>query len=73
MFDAAWNEAPCISDLPDPTNDADRRLIAAALAAQAELFVTGDKRVLDWQASGGMRIVTPRQAWIILFAPHLAH
>ncbi len=38
-----------------------------------ELFVTGDKRVLEWAASGSMRIVSPRQAWIILFEPQLNH
>ena len=46
---------------------------AAAVAAGAELFVTGDKRVLEWAASGTMRIVSPRQAWIILFEPQLNH
>jgi hypothetical protein len=46
---------------------------AAAVAAGAELFVTGDKRVLEWIASGSMRIASPRQAWIMLFEPQLNH
>ncbi|MDD5389783.1 MAG: hypothetical protein PHD37_10575 [Gallionellaceae bacterium] len=37
------------------------------------LFVTGDKRVLGWKQSGNPRIVTPREDWITLFAPHLKH
>jgi hypothetical protein len=35
--------------------------------------VTGDKQVLEWKQSGKLRIVTPREAWIMLFAPHLKH
>lgn len=73
LFDAAWNEAPQIPDHPEPADDNDRRLLAAAVAAGADLFVTGDKRVLEWNAPSPMRIVTPREAWIILFAPHLQH
>jgi len=69
MFDAV----ELIADVPDPADDNDARLVAAALAAGADLFVTGDKRVLGWQQSGTLRIVTPRDAWIILFAPHLPH
>jgi hypothetical protein len=33
--------------------------------------VSGDKRVLEWGTSGSMRIVSPREAWIILFEPQL--
>jgi predicted nucleic acid-binding protein len=53
-------------------DDNDRRLIAAAAAAAADLFVTGDKRVLGWRAvkraHGVMQIVSPRTAWAVLFA-----
>ena len=73
LFDISWSEAHCIADVPDPADDNDARLVAAAIAAGAELFVTGDKRVLDWIASGSMRIASPRQAWIILFEPQLNH
>jgi putative PIN family toxin of toxin-antitoxin system len=69
MFDAVES----IADVPDPADDNDARLVAAALAAGADLFVTGDKRVLEWRQSGTLRIVTQREAWIILFAPHLKH
>lgn len=71
LFDDIWREAELIADVPDPADDSDARLVAAALAAGAGFFVTGDKRVLGWKASGAMRIVTPREAWIALFAPHL--
>jgi len=73
LFDISWSEAQCIADVADPADDGDARLVAAAVAAGAELFVTGDKRILDWLASGSMRIASPRQAWIILFEPQLNH
>jgi putative PIN family toxin of toxin-antitoxin system len=73
LFNMSWSEAQCIADVPDPADDNDARLVAAAVAAGAELFVTGDKRVLEWGASGPMRIVSPRQAWVILFEPQLNH
>lgn len=73
LFDISWREAHCISDVPDPADDNDARLVAAAVAAGAELFVTGDKRLLEWTASGSLRIASPRQAWIILFEPQLNH
>ena len=73
LFDVSWNEAPQAADVAEPADDNDARLVAAAVAANADLFVTGDKRVLGWKQSGTLRIVTPREAWIILFAPHLNH
>jgi len=73
LFDSSWSEVPLVADVAEPANDNDARLVAAAVAAKADLFVTGDKRVLDWKQSGTLRIVSPREAWIILFAPHLQH
>lgn len=59
------------ADASEPANDNDRRLVTAAAAAGADLFVTGDKRVLGWKAlqraGGMMQIVSPREAWGILF------
>lgn len=71
LFDNVWREAECAADMPDPADDNDARLVAAANAVHADFFVTGDRRVLDWKQSGSMRIVSPREAWIELFAPHL--
>lgn len=70
---AMFDEIEWIADVADPADDNDARLVAAAVAAGADLFVTGDKRVLAWERSGNLRIVTPRVAWITLFAPHLGH
>ncbi len=56
-----------IADVPEPAADNDARLVAAAAAAGAQLFVTGDRRLIEWERSGAMRIVSPRQAWVILF------
>jgi len=70
LFDAAWQTAELIADHIEPPDDNDRRLVNAAAAAGADLFVTGDKRVLGWQtvarAQGFMRIVSPRDAWSVL-------
>ena len=72
LFDVAWREASMVEDADGPSDDNDARLIATALDTSANLFVTGDKRVLKWSKTPALRIVSPRDAWIILFAPHLA-
>ena len=66
-----WSDTIRVAEPSDPADDADARLVAAAATAGADLFVTGDKRVIEWGASGSMRIVSPRAAWIILFEPRL--
>lgn len=77
LFDAVWQEAQLIDDAPEPANDNDARLVAAATAASMQLFVTGDKRVLGWPGRQGptdvMRIMSPRQAWDALFGSAIAH
>lgn len=65
-FDSLWACATSIDDHAEPADDADARLVAAALAAGADLFVTGDQRVLGWGRRGAMRIVSPREAWGLL-------
>jgi len=65
-FDALWACAGCVPDVAEPVDDADARLAAAAGALQAQVFVTGDRRVLGWPAQGSMRIASPRQAWGLL-------
>ncbi len=56
-----------IADVAEPENDNDARLVAAAAAAGAGLFITGDARLVNWGAANSMPIVTPRQGWIMLF------
>jgi predicted nucleic acid-binding protein len=51
--------------IPDPD---DVPVIACALSAGAELFVTGDKAPLALPEMDGMPIVAPRAAWQRLFA-----
>jgi predicted nucleic acid-binding protein len=68
LFDAIWSEAACVVDVAEPADDNDARLVKAALAAGADVFVTGDRRVLGWGAQGAMRILSPRDAWMLLFA-----
>ena len=70
LFDASWQAAELIEDVPEPADDNDRRLVIAAARAGADLFVTGDKRVLGWKpmphAAGHLRMVSPRHAWGLL-------
>lgn len=78
LFDAAWQAAILIADVAEPATDNDRRLVKAAAAANADLFVTGDKRVLGWQSvkradEGMMRTASPREAWGILFGGVAGH
>lgn len=66
-FDALWACAACVPDVAEPPDDADARLVGAARCAGAEVFVTGDQRVLGWDApEATMRIVSPRGAWGML-------
>lgn len=48
------------ADIPDPN---DVPIVACALAAHADLFVTGDKALLDMKSVEGMSIVSPRQMY----------
>ena len=68
LFDAIWSEATCVLDLDEPADDNDGRLVRAASLAGAEVFVTGDKRVLTWGREGNTQILSPREAWMQLFA-----
>ena len=49
--------------VPDPD---DAWIIAAALEAKADLFVTGDKALLELGAVDGLPLVTPRTAFLKL-------
>jgi predicted nucleic acid-binding protein len=66
LFDASWQVALLLSDVADPADDNDQRLVAAAEMGGVTLFVTGDKRVLGWKARAAMRTVSPREAWVML-------
>lgn len=56
----SWQPAP---GFPDPD---DAPLVAAALAARADLFVTGDRELLALRAVEGLAIVDPRTAYMRL-------
>lgn len=68
LFDVIWSEATCVQDLDEPADDNAVRLVIAASLAGADVFVTGDKRVLTWGREGSMQILSPREAWMQLFA-----
>jgi putative PIN family toxin of toxin-antitoxin system len=67
-FDSLWACATCVADVALPDDDADARLVCAAVEGGAQVFVTGDQRVLGWDPMGAMRIVSPRVAWTMLIA-----
>jgi hypothetical protein len=68
LFDANWSEATCVQDLDEPADDNDVRLVRPASLAGAKVFVTGDKCVLSWGREGNMQILSPRGAWVQMFA-----
>jgi putative PIN family toxin of toxin-antitoxin system len=49
--------------LPDPD---DAPIIAAALAGKSDIFVTGDKALLELKSIEGMPVITPRVLWEML-------
>ena len=61
--------ATAIDDAPASAGNNDARLLEAARTAGTDLFITGDKAVLERQSLERMRIVSPREAWAILFCP----
>ncbi|MBI2840006.1 MAG: hypothetical protein HYX75_16960 [Acidobacteria bacterium] len=63
-----WAMTVAIEDAPLRLGSPDERLVAAAATAGADLFVTEDKEVLARRHVGPMRIVSPRDAWLILLA-----
>ena len=46
--------------LPDPDDEV---ILAAALAGKANVFVTGDKALLNLESVEGLPIITPRGLW----------
>lgn len=46
--------------LPDPDDEA---ILATALASNANVFVTGDKALLNLESVEGLPIITPRGLW----------
>ena len=47
-----------------PIRDADDiRILACAIAGKANVFVTGDKELLDLRKFEGLAVVSPRELW----------
>ena len=65
---ALLRESACLSEptwtLDLPIKDrADQGLVSAAIEARADLFVTGDRELLDLKSLGKTEIVSPRAFW----------
>ena len=41
-------------------------LLGCAIAGEADVFVTGDKALLDLEEVGGVPVISPRELWIRL-------
>ncbi len=67
-FDAISTEATGAPEVDEPAGDNNALLVQAANNAETAVFATGDRRVLDWGTPGGMQILSPRDAWMQLFA-----
>jgi predicted nucleic acid-binding protein len=63
-MDVTQNVPASSADPPDDISDPDDApIVACALAAGAELFVTGDKALLAMQSVGAMSVVSPREMY----------
>ena len=47
----------------DVSDESDAQILSSALAADAEIFITGDKELLALQKLQRLRILSPRQFW----------
>ena len=52
-----------VVSLPDPD---DEPIVASALSGKAQVFVTGDKALLELGSVEGLPLVSPRQFWELL-------
>ena len=59
---SVWATAASTSGLPLPAS-ADQALVSAAVQANAEVFVTGDRELLDQAKCGSVDIISPRMFW----------
>ena len=50
---------------------ADLAILSAALDGKADLFITGDKELLNLGSVGSMDIVNPRKFWEVLRTPNV--
>ena len=64
--------ASLVKDVSASRGDNDERLLIAAAGAGADLFISGDNAILKRESVGAVRIVSPRNAWLILFGPEAA-
>ncbi|MEA3411107.1 MAG: putative toxin-antitoxin system toxin component, PIN family [Pseudomonadota bacterium] len=63
LLECAVVNPPVDASLPDCPDPADAPILAAALEARAEVFVTGDRALLELREVQGMAILSPRGFW----------
>ena len=59
---SVWATPASTGGLPFPAS-ADKALVSAAVQANADVFVTGDRELLKQAKSGPVDIITPRMFW----------
>jgi putative PIN family toxin of toxin-antitoxin system len=59
---AVWATPAASNGQPLPSS-ADQALVSAAVQAKAEVFVTGDRELLDQAKTRAVDIITPRMFW----------
>lgn len=63
LLEAAERVSSTSITLPESPDPNDAPILACALAGKADLFVTGDKALLEMTAVENMPIVSPREYW----------
>ena len=62
QYVSAWATPASTGGLPFPAS-ADQALVSAAVEANADVFVTGDRELLDQAKTGPIDIISPRMFW----------
>lgn len=72
-IESVFTPCPMVAKPPAPArlpirDAADRRVVATAVAGNADVLVTGDRDLLDARAEMPLRVLDPRSFWELLRA-----
>lgn len=63
LLETAERVSGSTATLPESPDPDDAPILACALAGKADLFVTGDKALLEMATADGMPVISPRECW----------